>query len=395
MAPSLYRLSAFLPVLAALLFLNGCLGVKTVSTTQHDSPAQVDISRINHPWKGPAAKLAQRGFTQPQLEAVFNSPNLVYSSAPMASKLRELYGIYYRSDLTKEIQEKLYQLGYDILIDGRGGPGTQRAVKKFQTDNKLTANGETSDSTLASINKVMRSKKNLRPLSSYKPPQAQKPSRTATHTQFTSPSALAKITACYKGDLETFQRMSRKYNVPGEVVAAIMLVETGYGSFFGKNKAASMLASMSAAASDFGLVEPEVADIAKDKSSRDFLKETAVKRGDWALNELAALMTYSIQNGHDSTTFPGSIFGAVGWGQFMPSNIAKFGVDGSGDGKVDMFNKADAIFSIGNFLKGHGWEGSKVNSMPEEARRAVIMKYNKSGVYTNTVLYIADHLARQ
>ena len=75
----------------------------------------------------------------------------------------------------------------------------------------------------------------------------------------------------------------------------------------------------------------------------------------------------------------------------MPSNVLKYGVDGNGDGRVDLFEKADAIFSIGNYLKAHGWGGS----MGEEARRAVIMKYNKSGVYVNTVLYVADWLAAQ
>jgi membrane-bound lytic murein transglycosylase B len=35
----------------------------------------------------------------------------------------------------------------------------------------------------------------------------------------------------------------------------------------------------------------------------------------------------------------------------MPSNIKKFAVDGNGDKKIDLFDKADAIFSIGNYLK--------------------------------------------
>jgi membrane-bound lytic murein transglycosylase B len=67
----------------------------------------------------------------------------------------------------------------------------------------------------------------------------------------------------------------------------------------------------------------------------------------------------------------------------------KYGADGTGDGRVDMFDKADAVFSIGHYLKSHGWK----DGMDEEARRAVIMRYNKSGVYVNTVLYVADWLA--
>lgn len=377
-------------IVAAALFLSGCLGPKTISTTggEISTGRPADLSAIPAVWRGPAVKLAGRGFSQAQLEAVFNSPNLQYTSDPMAAKLKELYGIFYRSDLIKEIQEKLYQLGYDVLIDGRGGSGTKRAIANFQRDGGLTVNGEVSEATLAAINRAMKTK-SLRPLSGYKPPTPAKPSRTATYSQFTSPDQLAIIKAHYQEDQAIFQRMSRQYDVPGEVAAAIMWVETRYGTFMGKQKAASMLASMAAAASDFSVVAPAVAELPNDRESREFLRETAVKRGDWALNELAALMSYAFDNGHDPTTIPGSIYGAIGWGQFMPSNITKFAVDGNGDRRVDLFDKTDAIFSIGNFLKCHGW---KKGSMSEEERRAVIMKYNKSGVYVNTVLFVADHL---
>lgn len=379
--------------LAVALFLSGCLGAKTVSTTGGEAATAqpVDLSKIPAVWRGPAAKLAQRGFNQARLEAVFNSPNLQYSSDPMATKLKELYPIFYRSDLIKEIQEKLYQLGYDILIDGRGGSGTKNAISGFQRDNGLPVNGEVSEATQAAINRAMKTKP-LRPLSGYKRPPAAKPSRTTTYTQFTNPAQLAKIKALYQEDRAIFQRMSRQYDVPGEVAAAIMWVETRYGTFLGQRKAASMLASMAASASDFSVVEPAVAELCRDRESREFLRETAVQRGDWALNELAALMTYAFDNGHDPTTVPGSIYGAIGWGQFMPSNITKFAVDGNGDGRIDLFDKTDAIFSIGNFLKSHGW---KKGPMTEDERRAVIMKYNKSGVYVNTVLYVADHLAKK
>ena len=381
-------------IAASAIFLSGCLSgtapVKKRGGPEKTSPEGLNLARIPAPWKGPATKLARRGFTQAQLEAVFNSPNLEYKSEPMAAKLKELYPLFYRSDLTKEIQEKLYQLGYDILIDGRGGSGTKKTITKFQADMGLPQNGESSESTLAALNKAMKTKP-LRPLSGYSPPPAQKPSRTATYPQFTSASALAQIKAHYQQDKAIFQRMSRKYNVPGELAASIMWIETRYGTFLGKHKAASMLASMAAAASDFSVVEDSVRDLMVDRGSRDFLKETAVKRGDWALGELAALMTFSFENGHDPTTFPGSIYGAVGWGQFMPSNLLKYGVDGNGDGRVDLFDKTDAIYSIGNFLKEHGWRGG---SLSEEERRAVIMKYNKSGIYVNTVLFVADYLSR-
>ena len=389
------RLSGMLLLMALMMMTTGCLGTKTVSTVETPERTvarPIDLSRIPAPWKGPAGKLAQRGFSQKEIEAVFLSPNLQYTSKPMADKLKEIYPIFYRSERTKEVQQKLFQLGYDLVIDGRGGSGTKKAISLFQQDNKLKVDGEISDGLVTALNRAMKSKQK-RSLADYRPPEAVKPSRTTTYQHFTSPDNLAKITAYYKEDKALFQAVGRRYQVPGEVAAAIMWVETRYGTFMGKHKAASNLASMAAAADNFALVENEVADLAaRDSGSKAFLVDKAKERGDWALNELAALMRYSFDNGHDPTTFPGSVYGAIGWGQFMPSNISKFAVDGNGDGKVDLFNKEDAAFSIGNFIKNSGW---KSGGMSEDERRAVIMKYNKSGVYVNTVLYLADHLAKQ
>jgi membrane-bound lytic murein transglycosylase B len=141
-----------------------------------------------------------------------------------------------------------------------------------------------------------------------------------------------------------------------------------------------------AAASDYSLVAEQLTDLDVDQETRAFMIDTAKKRGAWAADELKALLDYAWRNGLDPASFPGSVYGAIGYGQFMPSNIAKFAVDGDGDGRIDLFNKTDAIFSIGRYLRDSGWQGS----MPdEEARRAVIMLYNRSGVYVNTVLYVA------
>jgi len=383
--PLLPGYPAALLVLAALMAVGGC------ARPRPDVSPKVLTAPPAKTWRGPAARLAERGFTQDQLTSFFNSPDLVYSSAPMAAKLKELHGLNFNADLTREIQEKLFQLGYEIHIDGRSGSGTKAVISRFQASQDLAATGEVSRATLAQIDRAMKKKAGeLRPLSTYRPPPPQPPSRSATYNQFTNPKALEEIRAFFKADRDLFSGLTRRYGVPGEVVAAIMWVETGYGRNFGRQKAASMLASMAAAASDFSVVAPDVAELGRDRETLAFLRRFATERGDWALGELEALLRYAYANGLDPAAFPGSLYGAIGWGQFMPSNILKYGVDGDGDGRVDLFNKADAVFSIGGFLKAHGWNAPK---MSEEARRAVILKYNRSGVYANTVLYVADHLA--
>ena len=52
----------------------------------------------------------------------------------------------------------------------------------------------------------------------------------------------------------------------------------------------------------------------------------------------------------------GSYAGAIGLPQFMPGSIRRFATDGDRDGKIDLRNSPeDAIASVGQFLKMHGW----------------------------------------
>jgi membrane-bound lytic murein transglycosylase B len=85
---------------------------------------------------------------------------------------------------------------------------------------------------------------------------------------------------------------------------------------------------------------------------------------------------------------PGSIYGAVGICQFMPSNILRFGVDGDGDGTVNLFHASDAMHSLANYLKYHGWKPG----LSREKQNRVLRHYNNSATYANTILAVADAL---
>jgi membrane-bound lytic murein transglycosylase B len=84
----------------------------------------------------------------------------------------------------------------------------------------------------------------------------------------------------------------------------------------------------------------------------------------------------------------GSIYGAIGLCQFMPSNVFSYGVDADHDGRIDPFTKADALHSIANYLYGHGWRAG----MNREDQHRVIFDYNNSTAYANTVLIVADKI---
>ena len=91
----------------------------------------------------------------------------------------------------------------------------------------------------------------------------------------------------------------------------------------------------------------------------------------------------------DPLTVPGSLYGAIGIAQFMPSKALRYGVDGNGDGAVNLFDLEDAVFSMGRYLRANGWRGSMRS---RRKQRRAIYNYNHSTIYVNTVLAVADHL---
>ena len=132
------------------------------------------------------------------------------------------------------------------------------------------------------------------------------------------------------------ERAHQTYGVPPEIVVGIIGVETIYGRNMGNFRVLDALATL---AFDYPSNHPRLAE------------RTAYFQG-----ELAQFLTNAWSQQQDPTRALGSFAGATGLGQFMPSSLARFGVDFDGDGKVDMANSAaDAIGSVANYFRGHGW----------------------------------------
>jgi membrane-bound lytic murein transglycosylase B len=108
-----------------------------------------------------------------------------------------------------------------------------------------------------------------------------------------------------------------------------------------------------------------------------------------AYTELNALIRYGETHGVDVLRLPGSVYGAVGLCQFMPGNIAAYGVDGDDREGVDLFGTADAAHSVGNFLRENGFNPkSSVKKQLEALRR-----YNRSDSYAALALGMSLQLA--
>ena len=73
-------------------------------------------------------------------------------------------------------------------------------------------------------------------------------------------------------------------------------------------------------------------------------------------DQLLALMKIADKNSLDINKIRGSWAGAMGHFQFIPTTLASYGVDGNGDGRVDIIESiGDAMASAGNYLNKLGW----------------------------------------
>lgn len=135
---------------------------------------------------------------------------------------------------------------------------------------------------------------------------------------------------------EALARAEQEYGVPAEIIVGIIGVETIYGQQMGNFRVMDALATL---AFDFPTAHPR-----------------AKERTEFFRRELEQWLSLSHRTNIDPFEVRGSYAGAMGLGQFMPSSWARFAVDFDGDSRIDLFRSpTDAIGSVANYFKGHGW----------------------------------------
>ena len=200
-------------------------------------------------------------------------------------------------------------------------------------------------------------------------------------------NVIAQARSYLRENTELLENVNNKYCVPKEIIVSILLVETRLGDSVGVKRAFNTLASM-ALSTDLETIRPHLPKRMINPGNEDFARTVCRQKADWAYAELKALILYANRSEFDPLTFPSSIYGAIGLCQFLPSNILPYGVDADNDGRIDLFTKADAFYSIANYLREHGWK----YAMDKGSQRQVILRYNKSSIYANTVLAVAQKL---
>ena len=195
-----------------------------------------------------------------------------------------------------------------------------------------------------------------------------------------------------KENAAAFDEAQRRYGVPRHVAVALLFVETRLGRVLGdvKENAFYTLASM-AVSRDPDDIRQWLPQLPGYEKHLGWLKETMPQRADWAYKETRALVEHMLRDQVPAEHLPGSIYGAVGLCQFMPSNITTYGADGDGDGRVDLFTIPDAVASLSCYLYKHGWRAG----IDRKRQHALLMRYNKSTVYANTIMALGDLVAKQ
>lgn len=218
--------------------------------------------------------------------------------------------------------------------------------------------------------------------------------RKVTHNEykldygrFLRPERLNRARKYLRENRQLFDRIQEEFGVPGELEVAILLVETDLGNYLGAGPAVNILSSM-ALGSEWEDVKRWLPPryIKGERAAQ--ARKTLEKKSNWAYRELKALFKYCRMNRMDIYTLKGSIFGAIGLCQFMPSNALKFGVDFDRDGRIDLFQKTDACGSMANYLRYYGWRPG----LSRKAQEKVVFHYNHSRPYVKAILDVAGSL---
>ena len=190
------------------------------------------------------------------------------------------------------------------------------------------------------------------------PPESTLGSWQAYRAIFIKPERIEAGAQFWSKNAETLKRASAEFGVSEDVIVGIIGVETTFGRNIGTYRVIDALATL----------------------AFDYPKRGAYFRG-----ELEHYLVFSRDQKIDPLKVKGSYAGAIGIPQFMPGSYRRFGVDFDGDGKINLATSpADAIGSIGNFLKLHGWVRGQPAAFSAEVTGDAWRKLAGAGIVPST-----------
>ncbi|MDP4032403.1 MAG: lytic murein transglycosylase [Pseudorhodobacter sp.] len=163
---------------------------------------------------------------------------------------------------------------------------------------------------------------------------------------------------------EFYASLERSFGVPAGVLLAIHGMETAFGSFMGDSNVVSSIATL-----------------AYD-----------CRRSKFFTGHLIAALKLVDQGTLTSATI-GARHGEIGHTQFLPGNVLQYGVDGDGDGRIDLYDQTDALASTANFLAQKGWRPG-TGYQKGEPNHAVIQQWNAASVYQEAIAIMGGQIDR-
>ena len=143
-----------------------------------------------------------------------------------------------------------------------------------------------------------------------------------------SPARIEKGRNLYLEHAAFLADLTRRYDVPGQYLVAFWGLETNYGSYLGNTPTLDALATLACDG----------------------------RRGEYFTTELLVALQLLEEHRLQPDAMRGSWAGAMGHTQFMPSNYARYAIDGDGDGRIDLWGSPrDALASAAAFLAQIGW----------------------------------------
>ncbi|WAT02995.1 lytic transglycosylase domain-containing protein [Rouxiella chamberiensis] len=136
----------------------------------------------------------------------------------------------------------------------------------------------------------------------------------------------------FRQNSSALQKASTRYGVQPQYIMALWGMESSYGKIQGKDDVVSALATLAFEG----------------------------RREAFFTKELMASLKIIDQGKATSDMLKGSWAGAMGQSQFMPSSYLRYGADGDGDGKIDIWNNTDDVYaSTANYLSTEGWKNNQ------------------------------------
>lgn len=213
-----------------------------------------------------------------------------------------------------------------------------------------------------------------------------------SHRIYDSMTATKRIDRAYEALQKfapIFLEAEKKYGVTKYAVAAIISVETNWGTYFGDQSVFYRLVRIAATLDQRNLKlnfrkqqldSPELT-FAETESRAQYLFKTFYPQ------ILALFQVYQDQP-HKIAELKGSVAGAFGYPQFLPKSFQDYATDGNKDAVIDLFQQEDAIMSVAHYLSAHGWK----RLLSPQEKLKVLWHYNKSEAYGQAIIKVALNL---